>query len=214
MWGSSCCSCMCMRGRTHTSFVGEESSGNTVTDRFSYSNTSSTAEYGIWLKCTNDDLHKCSWNRIDIQQNNDQASNNIDTSHDRNDLLNNSSQSCSTAYEDEACQHCQNKTDGNRRDIDISCCKYFCKCSSNGIGLYHISHESKCEDNEDREEYAKHFSKSSFECSMDIVDRTSSHFPMFYSFVFLSQGCLSIDSCHSEKSTEPHPEDGTRTASY
>ena len=50
MWGSSCCSCMCMRGRTHTSFVGEESSGNTVTDRFSYSNTSSTAEYGIWLK--------------------------------------------------------------------------------------------------------------------------------------------------------------------
>src|SRR5699024_7672826 len=48
-------------------------------------------------------------------------------------------------------------------------------------------------------------------CLSYVINGTAVCFSVFHYFIFLSESCLCVNSCHSEKCAEPHPEDCTGT---
>ena len=80
------------------------------------------------------------------------------------------------------------------------------------IGLNHISHKSERKDQRYREKSRQKLSKASLEYVFYIVDRSPGNSPVLHHTRFLGHDSLRIDGSHSEKCTDPHPEDGSRTS--
>ena len=59
---------------------------------------------------------------------------------------------------------------------------------------------------------AKDLAEKTLKCSMDIINRTTGHFPMLYGFIILCKSSFCVNGCHAKKSGHPHPEDSARAA--
>ena len=83
------CTCMCMGSGTHTRFIGEESSCNTIADRFSYSDTCSTTHDSRRLECAYQNLAECFRDHGEVASDYNQAADDIDAGHKGYQFFNN-----------------------------------------------------------------------------------------------------------------------------
>ena len=96
--------------------------------------------------------------------------------------------------------------------MDSSCLEYLIECAADGIGLYHISGESKGDDDQYGENSGQYFAEFSLKCSTNIVHGTACHLSVFGRLILLGKSCLRVDRGHAEECAHPHPEDGARTS--
>ena len=136
------CQCMSVRCRTHTGFIGEQTSGHTETHRFLNGNTNHTACNSLGIESTYKNLSKCSRNFCHVCKNNNQSTNNIQQCHEWNQFL---------GYRSNTLYASNKDNNGNRCYCNTHCPSRYVKSRfkriSNCIGLYHISHKAQCQHN-------------------------------------------------------------------
>ena len=143
-----------------------------------------------------------------------QSTYDINPCHKRNNLLQYGSQSLCSSKEDKSADGCYEYSDSYARNIDIHYGKHFLKCSTDGVGLHHVSHEAECKGNENSKGNCHRFSERSLKSGLDIVNRSAGYLSVLFLFIGLCKNSLSIDGSHSEECGNPHPENGSRTAAY
>ena len=196
-----------MWGRTHTSFVREQTTCNTITDSQLYRSTYCTTEERFWSKCINEDGCNSTWQVADVNEDTYQTTNQIESSHDRNDLLGNGSDGAYAAQEDEECQSSNDHADDQWVDAECGV-----ECITDGVGLYHVTDEAQSQNDEDGEQSSQYFTESTFVSCADVVNRTTGYSAVVANgFVLLSQGSFYEVGSHAEECGNPHPEDRAHT---
>ena len=89
-----------MRGGSHAGLVGEEAAGNTVTDRLTHCDSCTCAENRLRVKRAFQNRKECCRKSRNVHADQDQAADDVDTCHDRNDLLNHRCQALCSSEED------------------------------------------------------------------------------------------------------------------
>ena len=137
----------------------------------------------------------------------DQAANNVQERHQRHDLFRKPGDSADTAQENEA---------GDYSHADPYCkrtyVKRILKGISDRIGLYHISHKAKGQDQGNGEKSCQKTAETSFKRRLDIIDRTSGKSSVFNHSGMLRHNGFRIDCSHAEESAYPHPENSSRAS--
>ena len=146
---------MCMRGGTHTCLVGEQTTSNTVTDRFFYRDTRCTAEYGRRIKRTTDDLHEGFRDLRDVEQNDCETSDDIDKCHERYKFFYDSGETLRSSDENEECHDSKKHSDRDRWDRELTARKDLTECCADRVCLDHVTHESERKDDQNCKNSAK-----------------------------------------------------------
>ena len=194
-------------GRTHTSFVREQTTCNTVTDSQLYGSTYCTTEHGSRFECVNEDVSNSAWQIADVHNDNYDTTNEVESSHDRNDFFSYRSDGTDTAQEDEECQNSNDHTDDQW--VNTECGR---ERITDGVSLNHVTDEAQSQNDEYGEQSSQDFTEGAFESSTDVVNWTADYRTIVANrFIFLCEGCFYEVGCHTEECGNPHPEDSTHT---
>ena len=196
-----------MGSRTHTGFIGEQTTSHTETDCFLNGHTDDTTHNGLGSECAYKDRAKCRQNVAGIHENSYQRTNNVQTSHDRHDLLSHRSNALHAAQENERRNSCHHDANCQLRNAESGI-----ECIADGVRLHHVAHEAQCQNNGNCKETGHDLAENALECSLDVIHGTAGNRAVFvYSSILLCQHGFAIDGCHTEESRDPHPEHGTGT---
>ena len=143
-----------------------------------------------------------------------QSTYDINACHKRNNLFQYSSQSFCSTEENEGSNSSYKYADSYAWNIDIHYDKHFLKCRTDRVGLHHISHETEGKRNKNSKGNCHHFSQCSLECGFNIVNRSAGYLSVLFLFIGLRKNGLSVDGSHSEECGNPHPENGSGSATY
>ena len=192
---------MCVWCRTHTSFIGEETSCHT----FLYCKLQGCAHcttcYCCRFKRTDNNVMECCRDCCNVCKNYDQRTYYIKCCHDRHDQFSNFCDSLHTTCEYKQRNNCYKNTHCNLRNSECSvpwCCDW--------VRLNCIAHESNCKNS------CQNFSERSFKCSSYVIYRTTGYGSVITDLLeLLSHNRFCEDRWHSEECADPHPEDCSRT---
>ena len=197
-----------MRRRTHTSFVGEQAALGTLADGSLNACAKGTAQDGLRLESILEDHAERSGQILDAGNQDHQASQQEDGSHNRHQLFTNSCQALHTAQENDTADNYQNDTNDPGRNA-----KGRLKGRADGIGLHHASHEAQSQNDGNREETGQEFTKTALKSGSNVINRTAVDRAVFVNNAgLLCQSCLRINRSHAQECDDPHPEDGAGAA--
>ena len=194
---------MCVRRRSHTCFIREQSSCHTFCECKLYRCSHCSATDCRRFKSTYNDRIKCIWDFFKVCKDYNQWSDNIKTCHDWNNRLCNF---CNSGNSSDKYKQCDNRYNDPHHYLWYTKCSM--KCWRYRVGLYRISHKSQCKNNQNRKDSCQDFSKSTFESRLDIINRSACYMPVFsYMLIFLSHNSFSENGRRN-----PHPENRSRSA--
>ena len=198
------------RGRTHTGFVREDTTGNAVShcvgERCNDRTQNTTADCPE-IKGRLQNQNHTGRNILDIQDDNDQTGNDIENSHQRHhnrrylgnrlDTADNDQQRQNRNHDSDYCSRCtEGLMDGRR----------------NRISLCHIADTEggdHCKECEQPAEYTAEFLV--LQGLFHGIHRTAGHFSLFIHFpVFDREHTFTEFGSQSEAGRDPHPDQGTR----
>ena len=205
---------MGMRRGTHSGFICKKASSHTIANSLFHGNSHGSAHNRLRIKCTDQNLHEGLRQLCDVHKDKSQGTENINSCHDRHEFLQNTGKSICSAEEDKSGQSGNDRRYNNRRNMDIQNCKGFRESNTDGVGLHHISHKAKRDNQHYRKKDRQNLSAKSRECRPYIIDRSAGHFSIFLFFIGLGKNRLSIVCRHPEKTRYPHPEDCSGSSAY
>ena len=145
---------------------------------------------------------------MDVEDENTQAADEVDDSHNGNELLGNGREALHAAQEDEAGEEDDEQAHDPGGDA-----KGRIAGRGNRIGLDHAAHEAKCQDDGNGEEAREELAARTREGLGDVVDRTAMNGAVLVDLArLLREDGLGVVGRHTEERDEPHPEDGARAA--
>ena len=206
------CPCVSVRCGTHTGLIGKQTSGHAVADGLPNSNTCGSAKDCLRVKSSHQNLPQRFRYLGNVQTDQQKTSYNINACHKGHDFFHNSGKSFGSSQKYKSCRSSYDNADGNLGHVNSPGSKNLSPGRSDGIGLHHISHKSQSQYQKQREDCCQYFPCFSLKRCLNIVNRSSGHFPFVHCFIFLSQSSFRINGCHSEKSGNPHPENSSRSA--
>ncbi len=202
------CLCVCVGGGAHACFIGEEASFDALADGRFDGRTEGTAQECVGHKGVFEDHGEGFWDIFKVDAEDHKAENQVEDSHQGDDLFGHRRDPLNAADEDDGTEHCQHQADDPRCDMEGSRGGF-----RDGVGLNHGAHEAQCQDNGHCEEAGQKLAEFVLECVFNIVDGASENGAVLLHHAgLLCQDCLCIDGCHAEEGDDPHPEDGTRAA--
>lgn len=192
---------------THAGLVGEKPPCHTVAHGLLDSDAQSAAGYRLWGECAHKDVPEGFRHTGKVCHQNKETSQDVKQCHNRHDFFCKAGDSADTAQEDKACH--QGNTDSHQQRRHM---KGVLKGISDGIGLYHVPHESQGKYERHREEAGKETAEASFESVFYVIDGPPDKGAVFDNPGVLCHDSLGINGRHAEKCAHPHPEDGSRAS--
>ena len=144
-----------------------------------------------------------------VQSDENQARHHIENRHDGDELLRDGRDALDAAHEDGAGDNGKANTDDDRVDI-----QGVLEGVADGVGLNHVAHEPKGQDDGDGEEAREELRDGPVaEPPGDVVGRAADDLPrLVLRLIELRQAGLAEVGGHAEKRGDPHPEDGSRAS--
>ena len=200
--------CMCMRGGTHTCFVGEETALCTLADRGLECVADAAADDCLRNERVLEDHAERCGEILDAADDEDQTAEEVETCHEGHDLFGEGSDTVNAADEDERGDCRYEDTDDPGRNAERGVAG-FC----HGVGLNHCTHEAERENGCYSEEGGEELTELVRERVHDVVNGTAGHSAVSgYLAGLLSENSFGVDGSHTEESDDPHPEDSTGAA--
>ena len=212
--------CVCVRGRTHTCFVREQTALCTLCHGLGNGSAECTTDESLGCERILEDHAEGGGNALDVDTENEQTADDVDQRHDGNDLFCDRTEALNTAEENEAGKCGNDHTDDNcnqvefkRADgegrIDTEGAEHPCEVFCDRVGLNHSTDKAERDDSSHREECGKELTELTLESGLDVVNRTTLDRAVRIGDTgLLCENGLCIDGSHAEEGDDPHPEDG------
>ena len=138
----------------------------------------------------------------------DQAAQQEDGRHDRDDLLRDRGQTLYAAQEDDGADDDQDDTHDPGGDAESRL-----HGGADGVGLHHAAEEAECQRDGDGEEAGEELAEAALKGRRDVVDRTALDVAVLFDDAgLLGERRFRVDRGHAEKRDDPHPEHRPRPA--
>ena len=197
-----------VRGGAHTGFVGEQAPGHAVPHGLPHTQAQSAAKHRLGIKGAHKDGAHGGEQGLVVDAQDDDAAYNVEQSHDGDDLLREGGNTPHTAQEDKGgndSHHHAHRQFGNA--------KGGVEGVADGVGLDHIAHKAKGQDDGDGKEAGQELAELAPEGCPDVVQGAAGDMAVGIGGAEpLSQHRLGIDGGHAEEGGQPHPEDGAGAA--
>ena len=217
------CLCMSVRCRTKTCLVVEKASCNTKLNSFLYCDTEGTAGYCSRIESAYKDHLQGIRDCRKVCNNDDQSTDEVEDSHDGNQLLSYGTDTGYAAGKDDQCKCCDHDTAcqlivGNMLSHELEACSYICKecrmeCITDGVCLYCVTEKSQSQSDQNCEDTSQYLTEGTLVSFTDVVHRSADVASVGKLLSgSLSQNCLAEDGSHTKECGYPHPEYCTRAA--
>ena len=194
---------VCVRGRAHTGFIGEQAALCALADRLLDRKADRAADDGVGLEGVFEDHAEGFRNVFRADYQHDDAADEVQRRHDGYQLFGDCTDALQTADED---QRRQQRYDQSRRPCGNT--EGGIACGADGIGLHHAAHEAQRQNDGDREETGEERAEFALEGGLDIVNRTARDAAVRVHYAgLLRQHGFRVNGRHAEECDDPHPED-------
>ena len=193
--------------RAKARLVGEQAAGHAETHGLLHGHACNAARHGLRLKRQHKHLRQRAGQRLGVDDQNDNAAQNVKCRHDRHDFFRYSGNSLHAAQEDE--RRNGRHHDAHRQPVQA---KGVVERITDGVGLHHVAHEAQRQNDEHREHRGQHLADLALERGADIVRRAARDLAVQRGLVVLRQHGLGVNGRHAEKRRHPGPEQCARAA--
>ena len=214
---------MSVRGRTKTCLVVEKASCNTKLNSFLYCDTEGAAGYCSRIESANEDHLQGIRDSREVCDHDDQSTNEVEDSHDRNQLLSYGTDTGYAAGKDNQCQKSDHDTAsqlvvGNVLSHELEACSHAAEecgmeCIADGVRLYSVTEQTQSQSDQDCENTSQHLTEGTLVSFADVVHRSADVASIRQLLSgSLCQNCLAENGSHAEECRYPHPEYCARAA--
>ena len=187
----------------HARLVGEQAAGNAIAHRLLHGHTQRAAHDGLRSKRAHKDLTEGLRKVFNVHEDDHEAAHHVEQRHHGHDFLRCPGQALDAAQEYHDRQHRHDDADQIRAQAEC-----VVKGFADGIGLHHVAHEPKGQNDGNREEHGQHLAQRAGEGLADVIDGTARHGTIRTDGLgLLRQHRLGVDRRHAKEGADPHPED-------
>ena len=191
--------------RAKARLVGEQAAGHAETHGLLHGHACNAACHGLRLKRQHKHLRQRAGQRLGVDDQNDDAAQNVKCRHERHNFFRYSGNSLHAAQKDERRNGRHN--DAHRQPVQA---KGIVERITDGVGLHHVAHEAQRQNDEHREHRGQHLADLALERGTDIVRRAARDLAVHRGLVVLRQHGLGVNGRHAEKRRHPGPEQRAR----